>query len=317
VGYTALSLDEFQDVCVKCAQNDTRKIDWVICGGVYFYSDTFDHYLIAPLRGVPINLARRFPDLDRLQKSWGNLVETFLTDAMFGRTKGWARQSVVDLVFDLGGVRYIKPAPRMPPSKFWPGGRRPRDNSSGIEKCPPVALTFPELREMSWTQFKEALPTCRTLKESYSAWIDFARDEEAKHDKPEQPFVFVEVEYSEFADNTSGAKSEWRFRNICEFAAKKFDTTVRKLIENASDAEETNIVIPEYISSVTLEIGQDKANDLSSIYLIRNVMGLDREEPIIQNKRLFFEHALSIAGAYAVKHHIQFVRYRRIGVEGE
>jgi hypothetical protein len=92
---------------------------------------------------------------------------------------------------------------------------------------------------------------------------------------------------------------------------------VRTLLDEASDADETNICLPEYISAVTLEIGQDKANDLSSIYHVRSSAGRDQAEPIVQDQRLFFEHALSIAGAYAIKRDVPFIKYRRVPVEGE
>jgi hypothetical protein len=317
VGYTALSLDEFQDVCVRSVQNDTSKIDWVVCGGVYFYSDTFDHYLIAPLKGVPINLATGFPGLDRLQKSWGNLVEKFLTDAMFGQVEGWTRRSVVDLIFDLDGVRYIKPAPKFPASKYWPGGRRPRDNSSGIEECPPVGLVFPRFDERTWQRFKKALPTCKTLKESYPKWIAFGRDEEAKSGRETRPFVFVNVDYGSFVAAQTDRQSDWDFSNICEHAANEFNVMVRRLLEQASDADEANILPPEYIFVVSREIGQDKANDLSSIYHVWTLAGRDHVDPISQDQRLFLEHALSIGGAYAIKRDTPFIRFRRIPVEGE
>jgi hypothetical protein len=62
VGYTLLSSDEFKDVCFKCVRNDTTGIDWVMCGGIYFYSDKFDNYVIAPLEEMALNLSRPVDD---------------------------------------------------------------------------------------------------------------------------------------------------------------------------------------------------------------------------------------------------------------
>jgi hypothetical protein len=40
-GYTALSIDEFKDICLRCVHKPdyNSRIDWVICGGIYFASD--------------------------------------------------------------------------------------------------------------------------------------------------------------------------------------------------------------------------------------------------------------------------------------
>ena len=69
VGYTLLSPDEFKDVCIKCVHNDTSGIDWLVCGGIYFYSDKADNYVIARFEDFPINLARSFPSREILLDS--------------------------------------------------------------------------------------------------------------------------------------------------------------------------------------------------------------------------------------------------------
>jgi hypothetical protein len=52
---------------------------------------------------------------------------------------------------------------------------------------------------------------------------------------------------------------------------------------------------------VTDEIGQDKANDLSHIAKVRRrIDGKPDIKPIVENLRIFHEHAVALASAYAV-----------------
>src|ERR1051326_7352868 len=107
VGYTLLSQDEFKDVCFKCVRNDTSGIDWLLCGGIYFYSDKFDTYVLAPLEELPINLARSFPSQPALVKAWGDFLDNLMTEAIRNPepfTNG--RMPVIDLIFESDGIRY-------------------------------------------------------------------------------------------------------------------------------------------------------------------------------------------------------------------
>ncbi|MDB6056573.1 MAG: hypothetical protein JWO95_417, partial [Verrucomicrobiales bacterium] len=137
VGYTALSHQEFKKVTFRCVRSYGEEIDWVICGGIYYYSDAFDNFLIEPFEAIPINVKALFPSYSQLVMQWGKLAEQLAFDMM--RTElpdAHSRMPCRDLVFTVNGVRYVKPAPKMPPSSFWPSGVRPRDNSTGITKSP-------------------------------------------------------------------------------------------------------------------------------------------------------------------------------------
>ena len=50
------------------------------------------------------------------------------------------------------------------------------------------------------------------------------------------------------------------------------------------------------------EIGQDKANDVSSIYLVEECMGQEEVKPLVENQRIFFEYAVTLACSYAIKY---------------
>jgi hypothetical protein len=82
-------------------------------------------------------------------------------------------------------------------------------------------------------------------------------------------------------------------------------------MEQARDRSKTQIVIMEYVLLVTEEIGQDKANDLSSIYHVHESPAGIRKRAFLKNGRLFFDHALAIACAYAAKQGIGTVLYEK------
>ena len=76
VGYTLLSPEEFKDVSFKCVCNDTTGIDWLVCGGIYFFSDKFESYMIEPFQDLAINLRFAFPSLTLLTGAWRSFFWT-------------------------------------------------------------------------------------------------------------------------------------------------------------------------------------------------------------------------------------------------
>ena len=68
VGYGSLHHEEFKEIAINRATNATRQIDCLVVGGIYFYSDRFDSYVISPFEEIPINISRRFSGFDKLNK---------------------------------------------------------------------------------------------------------------------------------------------------------------------------------------------------------------------------------------------------------
>jgi hypothetical protein len=312
IGYTTLLPDEFKTVCAKCARNDTSKIDWVICGGIYFYSDKFDSCVLAPLEGIPIDVRRSLPFLPALQQAWGKFAEAVVTDLM--RVKAAVLESklpVVDLTFDLDGVRYVKPCPRMPKSGFWPSGTRPRDNSSGIDRSPKVAQPFPALSEENWNRFRRRLGGHSHLRATYAGWLTFQDDQARKLNQKLKPFIKVDVDYEEFSAWNTHSSDDVCFLDICRFATHLFEIRIREVLERLKDKKELRIVLPEYIELIVTEIGLDQANDLTSIYYVSEMSATPRREMILEDERLFFEYGATLAASYAVKRNVDVVVYSK------
>jgi hypothetical protein len=316
VGYTLLSADEFKDVCFKCVRNDTSGIDWVVCGGIYFFSDKFDNYVISRFEDLAINLRSQFQSRDLLLQAWGAFVQQLVTNAIRSKDPfSDGRMPVLDLMFELDGVRYVKLAPRMPKSTFWPSGRHPRENTSGIETCPAVARTFPSLTEREWRLFKKVMPLNRRLKSTYQQWRKSYPNENGDDFEPLKPIVCIEVNFEDFARWVQKPKKNWQFGDLGKFSTELFHQQVMLLLADAKEKEHTMIVPLDYIHLIVNEVGNDKANDYSSIYHVFNVPGFERDELIVENQRVFFEHAIALAAAYAIKHKLSSVLYtkRRIG----
>ena len=95
-----------------------------------------------------------------------------------------------------------------------------------------------------------------------------------------------------------------------------FEEQVRQLIDRAQDRTKARIVSTNYLLLVTEEIGQDKADDLSSIYHIHEGVAGTRKRVILENARLFFEHALGLTCAYAYKFGVGTVLYEKDQTHG-
>jgi hypothetical protein len=78
-GYGALDLDEFKNIVNRRVKNDTSNIDYVICCGVYFYSDGFEHYVIFPFELLNVRKNNEPEVYLKLQKSWSNFVNRLVS----------------------------------------------------------------------------------------------------------------------------------------------------------------------------------------------------------------------------------------------
>lgn len=314
-GYTALNMDEFPELVGKSVRHDTSRIDYAVSGGIYYYSDRFDNYFFPRFDLVPVNVSKPFPSYDTLLGSWNRWVENYMTALVRGQKQfDNHRLPVVDLRYEVDGVVYVKPAPPIgKPSGFWPGGKRPRENTTGIEHCPPVATCFPKLDKLNWIKFKEALPTESRLQTDYSSWVKWAETQKRRGGTKLQPFVEIDVAFEDCVAWCKEAGRGLSLSSMCLFATTLVETKIRSIMDAAIDKSRCSIVAPRYIHLITEEIGQDRANDVSSIFYVSELPGLECEIPLMANEKMFFEYALAVAAAYAVLMAIETVLYERVG----
>ena len=312
-GYAALSHNEFKEIAVRRSCNATHNIDVVVTAGLYYYSDTFDNYFFPEIDLFPIRADRPFTSYERFRGEWHRFGENHLTqNFIFGKkTHAEQRLPVQEFTYDLDGVTYVKPAPPIGKlSEFFSRGRL-RQNSSGIKKCPIVARTFPDFDPANWRRFQERFPTDYFFRETYADWIQFREQQTQALSSTTTPFVPVTVEFNSYIAWCKRKKCRRGSQTVCLYANVLFEDSVRQLIVHAQDRASSSIVVPRYVLLVTEVIGQDMANDLSSIYLVNDDIAGERREPLLENQRMFFEHGLPVAAAFAMKRGVHAIRYEK------
>lgn len=306
-GYSALSMNEFKERVEKCVKNDTNNIDYVICCGVYYYSDGFDSYVIAPFEIEGIYDKTEPREFRSIQKSWHAFLNQYMTRFITepDREKN-SRLPVLDLEFEVGKVTFVKPVPPFgKESEFWVAGR-PRINSSGIDVCPAVGLTFPKMSRKSWSLVRGVIEDSWKLKSSYEEWIKFSQGEENAYTNNVKPFVPVSIEHEALLARIKKGQIAC-FSDLCNYVNAVFSDVVREIIFSSRKLYDTKIELDRYILLINREIGRDKKNDLCSIYVVRNIDQPEFLETLIENEKIFFEHGLSLAAAYALKKNISMV----------
>lgn len=310
-GYTALNHDDLVRLVAHRVRNDTTSVDGLIVGGCYFHSDGFDHFFLWPLEYVPVRLDS-FPGFDALHEAWGKFAERFMTAAIRGElSPDLLKGPVVDSQFDVDGVTFVKPAPPIrAKSDFYRTGR-PRNNSTGLAHCPPVALTFPGLTRAEWGSFRGALPDEPGLGDSYDGWLQEQRKANEVADAL-QPLVTISIDYEGWQSWCAKFEQPKSMTSIRAYANVIFQDRVQAVITGARELKINGFAPSRYILVVTDEIGQDRANDLSHIAVVRQ---RGRGEPdirsIVEDLRIFHEHAIALGSAYAVAEGLDAVMWIR------
>lgn len=309
-GNTALDHDSLVSLVTHRVRQDTDAIDGIVVAGCYHYSDGFDSYFLWPMDYVPINLNARFASFPIFRKAWNEFANRFMTDLIRGKlAENPAKYAVIDTAFDVDDVTYVKPAPPMgKDSDFYVHGR-PRHNSSGIERCPPVVLVFPGLNRDEWRAVHRAVKGDPGPLSSFESWQTH-RNEAMQDSVALQPLVTVPVRASDWLTWCRDKELSPTLDALRRYAHRQFEDRVRPILDGAR--EQRSIVPSLYVLCITEEIGQDKANDVSHIAVVRE--GLDGQRqirPLAENLRIFHEHALALGAAYADEHGIDSVLWNK------
>lgn len=308
-GYTALNHDELLKLVAHRAKNDSSEIDGVVVAGCYFHSDGFDNRFDWRIEYQRVTSSGGFPSYCELRGAWNDFADKFMTAALRGKLdSSTEKHPIVDMDFEIDGVTFVKPAPPMLlPSTLY-GHARPRRNSSGLSKCPPVALTFPEMTANERRRFHDALPH-EELLESDHRWAEY-RSDALSHGQPLQPFVPLTVTYEGWQQWLAENELSPGFDAVCDYVVAAFQARVEAIL---SCARADCLVRPSrYVLAVTEEIGQDKANDLTTISLVDEGPAFGRRTKVLAaDLRIFHEHAIALAAAYAVARRIDVVLWEK------
>jgi hypothetical protein len=114
------------------------------------------------------------------------------------------------------------------------------------------------------------------------------------------PFVSVSIECRDWLLWCRSNRRERSERSIGEYANEMFSGHVRALCDNARDISTSGVLPSRYMLAATEEIGQDRANDVSHIVDVRELPNGDTQvRMLVANARIFHEHAVALASAYA------------------
>lgn len=308
--YAALSHEELVAIAGERAAQDTSRIDVVVVAGCYFHSDGFESFALWPIDQIALHPERPFSAYAKLAKAWGQLAERTMTDLMQGSTG--SKGPLTDSTFALDGVTYVKPAPAIgAPSQFWVHGR-PRQDSLGLESCPPVAITFPDLSATEWKRLHSKLDDPFGNLASLDAWRAHGRAAAAAASATVlTPFVPMKT--------TAGGFEAWRRRSGAEasvdslkhYANDLFDAEARCRLD-AALAFEADVHLPRRSVVVYTEvIGQDLANDISHLALMEARPGAEpRGRTLASNLRIRHQHALALGAAYAIAFDVAALLWR-------
>lgn len=311
-GNTALDHDEILELVGRRARNDTSKIDGVVVAGAYLHSDGIETLALWPIDYVPIHLDRNFREFGALRSAFHGYSTRAMTAAILhAPSNEMTKRPLLDSGFELGGKTFIKPAPPLGrTSNFYTRGR-PRLNSTGIEKCPPVGLTFPELRHSEWLKFREVMTDDPLLGDEFNDWLT-ERERALKSGTSLLPLVPITVTFDDWMSNLNGEVSPKSFRPVCEYATTLFQSEIKEVIEGARDLDSSQLIPSQYVLAVTEQIGQDEANDVSHIALVDERPGLKSQTiSLAENLRIFHDHAVALGAAYALKHRVGSLRWKK------
>jgi hypothetical protein len=316
-GYTSLSIDEFSSIAVNRILNDTTEIDFLITAGLYHYGDGFDYYILSPFELHLINIGKSWPEFKALQTAWDQWLEDNMTLLMKEPFKlSLTKLPVEDLVFDLKGKTYVKPAPPIGKASGFYHNGRPRKNSTGIEKCPTVAAVLPFLFYSDWEEAKNCF-NWHNLKDSYKDYISWINHIQESESTTLKPVVAMPVAWSDFI-KSHDSKNNLEFHDLNVLATERFNVLIKDIIFKALKAEETTVWPVRYLHLTTIEVGQDMSFDMSSLVYVTSYVEPPTQKTLFLNERIFHMHALSLSASYAIKLDCPIIVYsidRRFGWE--
>lgn len=310
-GYTALDHETLEELAANRIRQDTSNIDGVIVSGCYYHSDGFNSVFLWPCSYVPIRVDHPFPEFDLLQEKFQAFSNRFMTELMQLTEPVGGKGEVRDLVFDVDGIRYVRPAPVMgSPSEFYVRGR-PRANSASAGGIPAVALIVPRLTRPDLEMIGTLAGARSGALSSWERWqrhIESAR-EAATPTKPLVP-IGVEVEAWLRWCRTEAATPSLDALN--RYAHTLFDEKMLAILDTARERKPGTILPSTYVIAVTQEIGQDQANDVSDIAVVRERLAGDPIiRPLVENLRTYHEHAAILAAAYALSEGIDAILWSK------
>jgi hypothetical protein len=245
---------------------------------------------------VPLNDARQFRELDALKSAWNKLAERHMTEFARGEHgPAAAKEAQADIVFELGGRTFVKPATPIGAESAFFGSRRPRLNHLPFECVKHMAFTVPQLSPVEYRRVRAALKN-EPLLESLDAWNNHVKEAVA-HSTPLMPVVPVALSRGAWEAWKRGHPNFSGLDSLRAAANARYGREASKLVHSAKEFRSGIVTPQKYIAVVIELIGQNESNDVSRI----GVCNGDDVRWIVMNARLPHFGALALAAAHAIR----------------
>jgi hypothetical protein len=299
-GLQSLYHDELKTLAQKCIINDTKSIDVVIVAGIYYYSDGFESYFIAPIDAFYAQIKRGSSDLEKLlRKEWNNFVTKYMKCAIMDVSVAREKDCVDDYVFFVNERRYVKVAPGMGPSQIYKSGR-PRRNTD-VRSGGYVCTVIPDFNEDAYGKFSQFIGVGNiNLKDNYPSYKRWLREKTKIMDGALKLNVSFDVSDCLSKDNVTS------YESVCSLASNMANEKLNDIAERAIEVRGHPIarrfVLVEYE-----EIGKDAENDVSTISLIEDEVYVRK---FVVRKSLDYNRSLALGAAYCLALNIDLLYYK-------
>ena len=306
-GITMTSHDEFRRLAIERIKNDTSGIDILIVCGMYYFSDKFDSVTFFEFNDIKIQGNER-PDLiEKLRNAWFKKIEQYMTKQIVDLNIRRTKEPIQDLFFELDGIRYVKPPIQWGrTSGFYGEAGRPREDTTGMDQCPPVATVLPIFDNESYNYAKRNIIDCTILKESLCEYLIWAKKEQKTSSNPFLPIVLIPIKLKELEE----IQHPFHFKQIIQSTLPIFQDAVISTAEKSLEFCENPISL-NYILVQVNEIGIDKANDIAFISHNMDHFTPPIQKFIIKGERMKYEYAIMLASAHCLSVNADTVYYYR------
>lgn len=288
-GLYMVSKDEFREMAIKRAKNDTSGIDILIVCSMYYYSDKFDMRIFFDFYDIEINnieYKNKKLIIDKLRLAWNSKTEKYMTEQMSNMNLSRSKEPIQDLFFESNGIRYVKPPIQWGKSSdFWKDGR-PREDSRQKEAIPDI-IVLPVFDEVSYHYAKKYIMQKELLQNSLKDYFKWIEDNPIKSESKFKVVVYIALTKEDLHNN----KHPFSINDIQKCANLRYETLFKKIqtsmIEYSDKIDKGNFILLE-----TQEIGINQANDIAYISHIED----DKKQNwIIEGKHIKYEHAVALA----------------------
>ncbi len=226
-GLYMISKDEFQEIAIRKAKNDTSGIDILIICSMYYYSDRFDMRIFFEFKDIEINkieCSNTKQLIDKLKISWNKKVEQYMTAQLINTSLKRTKSPITDLFFEHNGIRYVKPPIQWgKSSEFWKNGRL-REDSIKESDLPSITI-LPMFNEESYKYAKENIENKDILQNSLDEYIYWIKENDKKLKNKIQLTINIDLS----KEDLQNINKSFNINDIQKYANSKYEAILEKL----------------------------------------------------------------------------------------